>query len=45
MLPYKNLSCSLSLLDENKNDVDKRTPKTEKTAALHVFTPQRCSTN
>ena len=45
MLPYKNLSCSLSLLHENKDDVDKGTSEAEKTAALHVFTPQRYSTN
>ena len=39
------MSSSLSLLHENKNEVDKGTSKTEKTAALHIFTPQRYCTN
>ena len=30
MLPYKNLLCSMSLLHENKNEVDKGTSKAEK---------------
>ena len=33
MILYKNLSCSLSLLHENKNEVDKGISKAEKTAA------------
>ena len=41
MLPYKNLSCSLSVLHENKNEVDRETCKAEKTETLHLFTPQR----
>ena len=45
LLPYKNISCSLSPLHENKNEVDKGTFKAEKAVALHVFTPQRYGTN
>ena len=40
-----NLSSSLSLLHENKNEVDKGTSKAEKTAALHLFASQRYCAN
>ena len=34
LLPYKNISCSLSPLHENKNEVDKGTFKAEKAVAF-----------
>ena len=45
ILPYKNLSCSPPLLQDNKNEVDQGTSKGEKAAASHNFTPQRDDTN
>ena len=45
LLPYKNISCLLSPLHENENEVDKGTFKGEKITALDIFRPQRYSAN